>query len=89
MAQDVLSVIISSLIDKKNFVLDLRLADELVVIPQRGSITQKLIKISLPFGNFDFDQFLRYSSEMWWSPQFPPRALNLMQNQNFNLKKIL
>ncbi len=75
------SEIIFFLIDKGNFELNSRLADELVVLPQRGSITQNLSKISLPFGNFDFDQFLRCSSEMWVTPQFPPRSLNLIQNQ--------
>jgi len=49
----------------------------------------ELNKIALPDGIIDSDQFHRYSSEMWVTPQFLPRALNLIQNQLFNLVRIL
>ena len=84
-----MSKLIFSQINKSYFILNPRRDDELVVLPQRGGATKELNKIALPFGRIDFDQFLRCSSEMWVTPQFLPRALNLIQNQFFNLVRIL
>ena len=52
--------------------------------PERRA-TKKLAKIFLPEGNLDFDQFLRYFSSAWFKPQLRRNALNLIQNQDFNL----
>ena len=76
-----------SLINKRNFILSSRRDDELVVLPQQGGATKKLDKISLPFGNLDFAQSLRYvSSEYAYTPS--STSLDLGQNQDFNLGKI-
>ena len=76
-----------SLINKRNFILSSRRDDELVVLPQRGGVTKKLNKISLPEGNLDFAQSLRYVvSAYMYKPS--PTSLDLGQNQDFNLEKI-
>ena len=76
-----------TLINKLNFILSSRRDNELVVLPQRGGATQKLDKISLPSGNLDFAQSLRYvSSRYAYTPS--STSLDLSQNQDFNLEKI-
>ena len=78
---------IFSQINKRNFILNSRRDDELVVLPQRGGATKKLNKISLPEGNHDFAQSLRYVSSKYMHT-FSSTSLDLGQNQDFNLVKI-
>ncbi len=78
---------IFSQINKRNFILNSRRDDELVVLPQRGGATKKLNKISLPVGNHDFAQSLRYVSSKYMYT-FSSTSLDLGQNQDFNLVKI-
>ena len=74
-------------INKANFILSSRRDNELVVLPQRGGATKKLDKISLPRGNLDFAQSLRYvSSEYAYTSS--STSLDIGQNQDFNLVKI-
>jgi hypothetical protein len=54
---------------------------------RRGEVTKKLDKISLPSGNLDFAQSLRYvSSEYAHTPS--STSLDIGQNQDFNLGEI-
>lgn len=76
-----------SLINKRNFILSSRRDDELVVLPQRGGATKKLDKISLPCGNLDFAQSLRYFASLYMN-KASAKSLDLGQNQDFNLGKI-
>ena len=76
-----------SLINKRNFILSSRRDNELVALPQRGGATQKLNKISLPGGNLDFAQSLRYIGSAYMDKP-SPTSLDLGQNQDFNLGKI-
>ncbi len=89
MAQDqtLTSAIIFSLIDKLNFELISRLKGEMYECTLSPR-TPKLAKICLPIGNLDFVQFLRYFSSQYVI-QLRRKALNLKQNQDFNLEKIL
>ena len=76
------------LINKQNFILISRRDNERVALPQRGGATKKLDRICLPSGNLDFAQSLRYvSSEYAYTPS--STSLDLGQNQDFNLGKIL
>lgn len=76
-----------SLINKINFILNSRLDNELAVLPQQGGVTKNLNKISLPEGNLDFAQALRYASSAYaYTPS--STSLDLSQNQDFNLGKI-
>lgn len=84
-----MSKLILSQINKSYFILNPRRDDEAVLYARRGGATKELNKIALPEGIIDFDQFLRCLSSTWYKPQFPPRALNLIQNQLFNLVRIL
>ena len=77
-----------SLINKVNFILSSRHDNELVVLPQRRGVTKKLDKISLPEGNLDFVQSLRYVDSAYMHKP-SPTSLDLGQNQDFNLGKIL
>mgnify|MGYP001589155560 CR=1 FL=1 len=74
------------LINKENFILSSRRDNELVVLPRREGATQKLDKISLPGGNLDFAQSLRYVSSEW-NNHSSSTSLDLGQNQDFNLVK--
>ena len=75
------------LINKRNFILSSRHSDEAVLYARRGGVTKKLDKISLPEGNLDFAQSLRYvSSEYAYTPS--STSLDLGQNQDFNLGEI-
>ncbi len=61
--------------------------NELVVLPQQGGATKKSDKISLPGGNLDFAQYLRYAFSKY-SYTFSAVSLDLGQNQDFNLVKM-
>ncbi len=75
------------LIDKINFILSSRRDDEAVLLARRGGATQKLNKIFLPEGNFDFAQSPRYIDSAYINKP-SSTSLDLGQNQNFNLVKI-
>jgi len=75
-----------SRINKRNFILSSRRDNEAVVLPRRGGATQKLDKISLPEGNPDFAQYLRYVSSKYIHT-FSSTSLGLGQNQGFNSVK--
>lgn len=95
-------MMIHSLINKRNFILSSRRDNKLVVLPQRGVVptegrgslippgigtTKKLDKISLPGGNLDFVQYLRYVC-LEYIYTFSSTSFDLSQNQDFNLGKI-
>jgi len=75
------------LINKRNFILSSRRDNEAVFYARRGGATQKLDKISLPEGNLDFAQSLRYFDSVYMNKP-SSTSLDLGQNQDFNLGEI-
>ena len=76
-----------SLINKRNFIRIPRLLSEAVLNARRGEVTTEFNKISLPSGNLDFAQSLRYFASLYTN-KASAKGLDLSQNQDFNLEKI-